>query len=325
MNGKNINSQNRSSKKNTNKIDDKDYVVIDFNKKDKYDENRDMYGNYINPKSSKATMEEFKRVKKIIDEESASVRKKKKRKKENKALVIFWTSIIIIFVIIIVCAILMLTLPIFNLTGIQLYGSDKYLVEDISKSVNLNVGQNIFITLFKSNKNSIKNDYPYIETLKFKYKFPSTLKINVIERENRYYTFNKDDSNYYILDRSGNILDKVQDSSSWENEILVSGITFDSSVVLGEKINDIDIKKLNNFEKFYDTLNSYLEGCSITRVTFVNEYMKIYVNSKVEIVFEARKDVSDYNFALVKLIIKDVEGQSGTIDMTRKEPTFVKN
>lgn len=315
-------ARSKSMQNSINKKKEKDYVVIDFSQKKSYDASN----RFSNIETSKATMEEFKRVKKIIDKESASVKKKKKvNKKRRKAIIILWTSLIIIIVLIITCIILMLTLPIFNISRFEIKGTERYIAEDIASTTNLNIGTNIFISLFKLNKNGINNIYPYIETLNIRYKFPSVIKFDVNERKSRYYAFNKDDSCYYLLDKEGYILDKLEDSSLWEDEILVVGITFENNVVLGDKINDIDIKRLGNFEKFYNELTTSIQESKVTRVTFVNEYMKIYVNSKIEIVFESRKDISDYNFLMVKAIMNDVEGQMGIIDMTRKDPTFVKN
>lgn len=317
-------STKKTAPKSENNRKGREYKLIDFSTKNSSNEiSSKNYNVYANPKNS---MDEFKRVKKIIDEESMNVKKKKKRKKKKgKYFFIFKTALLAFLALIVLCTILVFTLPLFDLKKVEIIGTEKYTAEDIAGSINLKLSENIFISMFRANKDKVQNEFPYIEDLKIKYRFPNTVRLVVHEREDRYYALNKENSKYYIIDKNGYILDKRDDTSSWEDQILVSGVTFENKVVLGDKINDIDIKRLNSFENFYNAILSNLEGSSVTRVTFVNEYMKIYVNSSVEIVFETRKDVSEYSFQLLKLILKDIEGQKGTIDMTRENPTFVKD
>ncbi|MBR1883416.1 MAG: FtsQ-type POTRA domain-containing protein [Clostridia bacterium] len=270
------------------------------------------------------TMQNFNKVKKIIDEESRK-KKKSRKKKMNKKLKKFIIFLVVFFILVITLVTLSLTLPLFKLESVFMVNTDEYSADEIAKCISLDLNENIFIAMFRARKENLASSFPLIDDLKYRYSFPNKLGFEVIERTKRYYVYNKEDNSYYTLSVTGYILDTLKDTGNWKDEILVSGITFENNIVIGTKINEVDLKKLNNFEVFYDALVSNIDECKITRVTFENIYMKIYVNSSVEIIFRAYDDVEKYNFSLIKLILKDVQNQKGIIDMTKENPTFVKN
>ena len=277
----------------------------------------------------KETIENFKKVKKIIDEESrvGKVRKKqkKKKKKMNKKLKKFLVVNTVLIILLITLFVLALTLPVFNLKEVYLLEEGDYTIEELSSTVGIEMNKNIFINLFKINTSALSEKYPYIGSLDFKYSFPNKIGIKVNSRSKRYYALNKEDSKYYGVSETGYILESFKDTSMWKDEILVNGITFENNVVLGTKINDFDYEKLVNFEKYYDVIINNIENTKITRVTFENAYMKIYINSSVNVIFRVTDSPQKYNMGVLLLILKDIGDQKGTIDMTKENPTFVKN
>lgn len=276
------------------------------------------------------TIENFKKVKKIIDEESKvgkkreKQKKKKKKKKMNKRLKKFIIFNIVLIILLITLVILALTLPFFNLKEIYFTKESEYDKDELATSVGIELGKNTFINLFKINTNSLNEKYPYIGSLDFKYSFPNKIGITVNSRSKRYYVLNKEDSKYYGISETGYILETFKDTSMWKNEILVNGVTFDNKVVLGSKINEFDYEKLTNFEKYYTKIINTIENSKITKVDFENAYMKIYINSSVYVIFRVSDSPEKYNFNVLNLILKDIGDQKGTIDMTKDNPTFVK-
>ncbi|WP_040211924.1 cell division protein FtsQ/DivIB [Clostridium polynesiense] len=91
--------------------------------------------------------------------------------------------------------------------------------EDIVERSGLTENSNILYINTKNIKNSVATN-PYIESVEIKRQLPNTVLINVKEREPKY--FINYENNFYILDKSLNILEVRQDSGL--NLIEIKGV-----------------------------------------------------------------------------------------------------
>ena len=240
--------------------------------------------------------------------------------KSRKKLIILIT-IIIISLFIITSIYLLIKLPKFNITSISVVGNNKINTDDIIIMSGITLGNNVVESLFKVNKKSILNT-PYISNVNISINFPSELVIKVTERDSIYYAYDKEKNIYYKLDENGIILEACDRIELKEKEILVNGITFDDEVKLSTRINDIDFSKVQVYRKIEDEFNNIFSEQKITKVNFENSLTTIYLNDKIEVILPNDTNLK-YNLTFLKDIINNVGDVTGTIDMTKENPTFI--
>ncbi len=163
---------------------------------------------------------------------------------------------------------------------------------------------------------------PYVEDIKLKIKFPNEINISVKERTAQYYAYDKENDKFYSLSEDGYILENVDINSKTKNEILIVGITFDNEVMLGKKINDIDLTKIQIYKKIENEFNKNKINGDITKVSFENSLTTITINDKLNIIFPNDTDL-EYKMAFLKTILQSIpEDSVGVIDMTKTRPTY---
>lgn len=247
---------------------------------------------------------------------TVKVNNKKKKKRISKTIVSF-----VIIGILIVSIYLIFTLPNFNLTNINLNETQKYSKSEIVEKAGIELGKNTFLEFFTCDKKNVTT-LPYVESIKLKIKFPNELDIKVSERFGKYYAYDKEKNIFYKLSEDGHILENADINTKTQNEILVLGITFDDEVILGKKINDIDLSKINIFKKIEkEFIDSNITG-NITKVSFVNSLTTITINDKLSVIFPNDTDL-EYKMSFLKGILAKIgEDSVGVIDMTKTNPTY---
>lgn len=166
---------------------------------------------------------------------------RKKRRKHN-----FWLRFFV--VIGIIAGIIAFALsPFFDVTDIQVEGNSYYSAEEIIKMSEGEIGHNIF---FGSNKGSMESNIetsPYIKSANVHMSLPSTLVIEVEERERA--AFVQYGDNHIILDKEGVVLAKEKENPKL-TQILKVTI---SKAEVGEKL---EVEESNNLEKSLELLNT---------------------------------------------------------------------
>lgn len=241
---------------------------------------------------------------------------RKKKKRVSKVIVIF-----VIIGLFIAGGYLLFTLPKFNLVNINLNETEKYSKAEIVEKAGLELGKNTFIEFFTCDKNNVTT-LPYVESIKLKMKLPNEINIEVLERTGKYYAYDKDKNLFYKLSEDGYILENVDINTKKQNEILVVGITFDDEVILGKKINEIDLSKIEIFKKIQQEFIENKINGTITKVSFVNSLTTITINDKLSVIFPNDTDL-EYKMSFLKGILEKIgEDSVGVIDMTKTNPTY---
>lgn len=243
-----------------------------------------------------------------------------KERKSSKKVVIL-TIAILLALALIAATYYVLNTPKFNISSIAVSGNSKINIDEIISNSGVKLGDNVVKSFFKIDKEKIKN-IPYISNVKVSIKFPSELSIKVAERESVYYAFDKEKNIYYRLDGYGIILEVCDRIDLKQKELLVNGITFDTEVKLGTKINDIDYSKILVYENIEEQFYKIFPEQHITKVSFENSLTKIYLNDKVEVILPNDTNLQ-YNLTFLKEILSKVVDPKGTIDMTKDNPTFI--
>lgn len=246
-------------------------------------------------------------------------RKIKKKKKGKKAFII-----ILIFLIIGVLAsgcYLLFTSSTFDVSEVELNGTERYTKEEIMSSLDISLGKNIFIEFFSYNKENI-NKFPYLSDINLNIKLPNKIQLNVSERTSKYLAYDKEKNKFFKIDEDGYILEEGKIEEKTEDETLVYGITFADEIVFGEKINEIDYSKILtylNVKKEYE--NSGI-GMTITKVSFENSLTTLTLDDKLIVKFPNEIEL-EYKMNFLKGIIEKLPAESvGVIDMTKDKPIF---
>lgn len=249
---------------------------------------------------------------------SGKVTVKERKKKRKVARIIFF---FVIFGAMIAGVYLLLTLKAFNLENVELNETMKYSKEDIVNKAGIEIGKNIFIEYFTSDKKAVTT-LPYVESIKLKLKLPNEIKIDVVERTCKYFAYDKDNNKFFSLSDDGYILEEVDINSKKNDEILLTGVTFDDEVMLGKKINDTDLSKIEIYKKIEKEFKKDEISGKITKVSFENSLTTITINDKLNIIFPNDTDL-EYKMVFLKTILKSIaEDSVGVIDMTKTRPTY---
>ena len=249
---------------------------------------------------------------------SGKVTVKERKKKRKVARIIFF---FVIFGAMIAGVYLLLTLKAFNLENVELNETMKYSKEDIVNKAGIEVGKNIFIEYFTSDKKAVTT-LPYVESIKLKLKLPNEIKIDVVERTSKYFAYDKDNNKFFSLSDDGYILEEVDINSKKNDEILLTGVTFDDEVMLGKKIHATDLSKIEIYKKIEKEFKKDEISGKITKVSFENSLTTITINDKLNIIFPNDTDL-EYKMVFLKTILKSIaEDSVGVIDMTKTRPTY---
>lgn len=244
------------------------------------------------------------------------VNERKKKRRAFKVILIF-----LIIGIAIASIYLLLTLERFNLKSINLNETSKYTKEEIIEKTGLEVDKNVFMEIFTCDRKKVTT-LPYIENVSLTLKLPNEINIKVKERIAKYYAYDKDKDKFYTLSEDGYILEDVDINSKTKNEILLVGITFDDEVMLGKKINDIDLSKVEIYKKIENEFKDNKINGDITKVSFENSLTTITINDKLSVIFPNDTDL-DYKMVFLKTILQNIpEDSVGVIDMTKTRPTY---
>lgn len=231
----------------------------------------------------------------------------KKEATRRKLLKIIGITILLIFLIILLCS-----SRLFNIKSIEVSGNTKLSDEKIISLSSLELYTNIFN--FKRS-NIVKNikENAYIEDVKVSRKYPSTVNIEVEEREARYMLQFAD--SYVYINNQGYMLEISNEKL--ELPILVGFTTDLSNIKAGNRINVDDLKKLNTVIKIYDSAKLNDMNEIITKIDISNsKNYSIEMASKGKIVYLGEcSNYSDLKTRMLylKSILNKTEGSSGEI------------
>ena len=244
----------------------------------------------------------------------------KRVSKKKKLIVIISTTIIIVLITVIS---LLIYLPCFKLVNITVNGNNKVLIEQILQSSRLTLGKNIFISYFNIDKEIIKS-IPYINNVNVKISNNDTINIEVTERESIYYAYDKEYNVYYKLDETGKVLEKFDTPEYRENELIVSGITFDNNHKIGTNINNIDYNRLKTAKIIENEIINVIKDVKISKITLENELFKLKINDKLEVTFNSIDEIK-YNVVFLNKMILEIGITDGEVDFTKENPIFIRH
>ena len=175
--------------------------------------------------------------------------------------------------------------------------------------------------MLKRDQNNI-NSLSYIQSVNINIVWPNKLDIKITERVSVYFAFDKEKNKFYKIDKEGYILEEGNITEKTNNELLVYGFIFDDEVILGSRIKEVDISKINIFNNIKEEFDKNSINGSITKVNFENSLTTITLNDKLNVIFPNDTDI-EYKMSFFKSILSKIgEDSVGVIDMTKTDPVF---
>lgn len=193
---------------------------------------------------------------------------KRRRRKFIKKLVIF------LLLLTSIMTTLCLKHPFFSIKQIKVLNNKNISYNDIVKSSNIKIGQNIFyVNINQAKKNILLN--PYITTVEIHKKLPNTVILSVKERIAAFYAdFN---GKYYIIDRNGVVLE-IKNNIKGMKLVKLKGIDL-KNVNIGQEVSVDDKRKIQVVQIISSLIGNEKENfgisfVDISNITNINMYYK---------------------------------------------------
>lgn len=199
-------------------------------------------------------------------------RKRKKRNKKIKSII----KVIMLILIIGGGIVFTMTSPIFNIKDIKVLNNAQVPSETIVSLSGLVTNQNIFRFSSSSIKDKIKEN-PYIETVEVHRKIPSTIEIEVQEREHSYNVSYM--GKYAYINTQGYILEISEDNKA--KPIIYGTSTNEEEISPGKRLNNDDLEKLEDIIKITNIAkeNNIYDKITSIDITNKNDYI-IYMEQE---------------------------------------------
>lgn len=244
------------------------------------------------------------------NQKSQSSKSKKTSKKEiarKNLLKVIGVILLLTFLMI-----LLFSSSLFSIKTIEVSGNVKLSDEKIISLSSLELYTNIF-NFKKSNIVQNLKENAYIESVKVSRKYPSTVNIEVEEREAKYMLQFAD--SYVYINNQGYMLEISNEKL--ELPILVGFTTDLSNIKAGNRINVDDLKKMNTVIKIYDSAKLNELNELITKIDISNsKNYSIEMASKGKIIYLGEcSNYSDLKTRMLylKSILEKTEGMSGEL------------
>lgn len=207
----------------------------------------------------------------------------------------------------------------FNIASIVVSGCEKYTEDEIIEISKIELGMNLYSASKAQIRENI-SELPYIEKVEIFKEYPSTLSIKVTERNGKYVAYAKDSSQYVKVDSNGYILEVINVANISE-DIILFGINFEDIIELGQKITDMELKKVITYEKIKKIYDDQKINQKITSVEFKNTNVILSLNDKLNVILEDNSEL-EYKISLLDTILKELDGKAGVLNMTLDNPTY---
>lgn len=248
------------------------------------------------------------KVKKEEEKRRKLTQQEKKRKRRNKKIK-FVLKTFLLLAIIIGGVVFAMISPIFNIKDIQVLNNEQVSSEAVISLSGLKIEENIF--RFNSSKvvDKIKEN-AYIENVEIHRKIPNIVQIEV---EERIHSYSVDFlGKYAYINSQGYILEIAEDSK--EKPIILGITTLEEQVVVGNRLNDDDLGRLEDVIKIMNTAKEYNLDTKVTNIDISdkNEY-SIYLEEEGKKVYLGDNSNLSNKMLYVNAIIKEEKGKAGEI------------
>ncbi len=237
--------------------------------------------------------------------ENELILRRRKRKRIKKIFMLF---VLLLSISITLC----LKHPYFNIKNIEVSGNRNISSKEIVDLSRLSKGNNVFYINVRNGENNILSN-PYISEVQIKRKLPSTVQINVKEREALFY--NTKDNKYFIVDKNGVVLQK-KDNIKEMHLVKLDGFDYDKSEI-GKVLKNDDKSKIDIVTDLGDIILNSKNTIGITYIDLNSTIdIKIYFGDMCVKLGRSDKLDKKVNEALNIINSKGLKGAKGYIDVS---------
>lgn len=255
---------------------------------------------------------------------------KSKDKKEKKRIV---NKNFIVFLIILAIFLgILFFLPVFNITDIHITNNKKTPNQEIINAAGLQEGNNIFRVVSYIVEEKIES-LPYVKNAHITKKYPSTINIEIEEREVKYVI--ELDDGFILIDDQGYVLEKVLSNDNGNGRILIKNMELDEEEMTpGKRLSEHNLFKLNDIVNILEEAKQYYadEGKTITINSIINEiaidnseYI-LYSSSELKSIYIGNAENLTLKMQNLQKILVYEKGNEGSIylnmDFLKKNPYF---
>lgn len=248
------------------------------------------------------------KLKKEQEQRKKITKQEQKRKKRNKKIKIVLEIFLLIGIIVGGVTFAMIS-PIFNIRDIQVVNNQQISSETIISLSELKTEENIFRFSGSKVVENIKEN-AYIKNVKIHRKIPSTVQIEIEEREHKYSVDFL--GKYAYIDKNGYILEIAEDN---KQKIVLQGVqTPEEQVVAGNRLDKQDLERLEDIIKIMGATKEYELDTKVTSIDISNknDYIIYLEEEKKKVHLGDNTNLSN-KMLYVNAIIEEEKGKVGDI------------
>lgn len=202
----------------------------------------------------------------------------------------------------------------FQVSKINVTGDTRYTSEQLIKSTGVKQGDNMFFLDTKQIAADLKDEYPYLDTVKLRRKLPSTLQIEVSDRTAALSI--EQNGKYLILDMSGKVLEKTK--SAAKGTAKVTGVPM-KGLHVGDTVDENKYGKAASVMKLLELTDQYGMKKHIKTIDVEKAYdVRVTYDKRYTILLGALEESNlEHKIQFLKAILKEPSlPESGVIDLT---------
>lgn len=202
----------------------------------------------------------------------------------------------------------------FQVSKINVTGDTRYTSEQLIKSTGVKQGDNMFFLDTKQIAADLKDEYPYLDTVKLRRKLPSTLQIEVSDRTAALSI--EQNGKYLILDMSGKVLEKTK--SAAKGTAKVTGVPM-KGLHVGDTVDEDKYGKAASVMKLLELTEQYGMKKHIKTIDVEKAYdVRVTYDKRYTILLGALEESNlEHKIQFLKAILKEPSlPESGVIDLT---------
>lgn len=265
------------------------------------------------------------------------VQKKVKKKRKNSKRIIIWIKFILVTALLVTTVVLLALSPLFNITKIEVNGSQHYKQDDIIAASGIIIGSNGFKTIGSDIKNiftfrygiaekNILKRYSYVKSVVVRFIVSGKVRVNIVERKPEavvpYTGIN------LLIDREAYVLEafdkKVSKSLPLIKGLKIKQFQVGQAIKIENTEAYTDAIELINRIKVLDEKSEFKMYKLINSIDVSDRgNIKLLLDSRLTVDFGNLSDL-DYRIDFCKKIVfeKLLKEDRGFIDMTAENPSF---
>lgn len=273
-------------------------------------EERDMHENN---ESNQQQKQRFVRKNTAIFDAQRRQEKKRTRRTVFYVLLLLFISAIFLAV----CVTVFLNVETININGLQ-----KYTYDDVIAHIPIEIGDNIYSFDAEEIEAIITESLPYVGSVEIKRDLPTTIEVNIIEKEPYFAAELAGDT--YILSSDLKVLEKLSDTSTKNSDLTMLTLNSVRRCIVGTDLEFVDERTYDAVLSLYDSFEANSIETKIKKVD-VRSRFDIYVNydSRFEVYLGDTDNIDIKIQFLVGIIDELDEGTKGKIDISNHREAAV--